>query len=178
MTIPRRVLFAMMAALVAIAQPALSASIDKDALRDRLFERLAAARTEKEGREAEDAIWRMWVDHPDQQVREAIALGMRQRDSYDWDRAVQTFSRAILADPEYAEGWNQRAFVYFLREDLDASLADLEKALELEPRHFGALSGKAMILMRTGRFEEGQAVLRKAVAMHPFLKERGMLVAQ
>lgn len=178
MTVPRRTLLALVAAFVAIAPPVFAASVDREALRDRLFERLAAARTEKEGREAEDAIWRMWVDHPDPAVREALAAGMRQRDSYEWDKALQSFSRVILTDPDYAEGWNQRAFIYFLKEDFDAALADLNKTLELEPRHFGALSGKAMILMRTDRFDEGQDVLRKAVAIHPFLKERGMLVAE
>ncbi|GAB4360121.1 MAG: hypothetical protein Kow0026_22240 [Oricola sp.] len=181
MTVPRRTLFALAALLVApfvaIAPPALSASTGNGALHDRLFERLAAATTEREGRAAEDAIWRMWVNHPDPRVREALALGMRQREAYEWDRAIQTFSRVILADPDYAEGWNQRAFIYFLKEDFDAALADLDRALELEPRHFGALSGKAMILMRTGRFDKGQAVLRKAVAIHPFLRERGMLPA-
>jgi tetratricopeptide (TPR) repeat protein len=178
MTTLRRALFVILAAMVAVAPPVSAASAGQHELRDRLFERLAAATTEKEGRDAEDAIWRMWVDHPDPQVREALALGMRQRDSYDFDEAIQTFSRVILADPAYAEGWNQRAFIYFLKEDLDAALADLEKTLELEPRHFGALSGKAMILMRTGRSDEGQATLREAVALHPFLRERGMLVPQ
>jgi tetratricopeptide (TPR) repeat protein len=177
MTVLRRALLGMLIALAA-AIPASAASVDTDALRDRLFERLAAARTEEEGRQAEDAIWRLWVDHPDQQVREAVALGMRQRDSYEWDKAIQTFSRAILADPAYAEGYNQRAFIYFLKEDFDAALADLEKTLEREPRHFGALSGKAMILMRTGKLDEGQAVLREAVALHPFLNERHMLTPQ
>lgn len=178
MTIQRRTMLALVAALVMAVPPVFAASVDENALHDRLFERLAAASTEEEGRKAEDAIWRVWVDHPDQQVREALALGMRQRDSYEWDKALQSFSRVILADPDYAEGWNQRAFIYFLKEDLDAALADLDKALELEPRHFGALTGKAMILMRTDRFDEGQEILRQAVAIHPFLKERGMLVAQ
>lgn len=178
MTVQRRALFALAMMFVAFAPPASAASVDTEALRARLFERLAAAGSEEEGRRTEEAIWRMWVDHPDPQVRETLALGMRQRDSYEWDRAIETFSQVILADPQYAEGWNQRAFIHFLKEDLDAALADLNRTLELEPRHFGALSGKAMILMRTDRFDEGQQILRQAVALHPYLKERGMLVAQ
>jgi len=178
MTIHRRTLLALFAASAALAPSVSAAAVDKEALRDRLFARLAAAKTEEEGREAEDAIWRMWVDHPDRKVREALALGMRQRDSHEWDKALQSFSRVILIDPDYAEGWNQRAFIYFLKEDFDAALADLDRTLELEPRHFGALSGKAMILMRTGHAEEGRAVLRKAVAIHPFLKERGLLAPE
>lgn len=151
-------------------------SIDRVELENRLFEELATAKSEEEGRRVEDEIWQLWVDHPDRAIREAIALGMDQRESYDWDAALATFSKVVAADPDYAEGWNQRAFIEFLKEDYDASLADLEKALELEPRHFGALAGKALIFMATGRFDKGQATLRQAVALHPWLKERGMLV--
>lgn len=150
--------------------------LDRDALRDRLFDRLAAATTEEEGRRAEDAVWTMWIDHPDAEIRDAIARGMRQRESYEWDEALETFSFVVERDPGYAEGWNQRAFIHFLKGNDEASLADLEKALELEPRHFGALAGKALIHLGADRFEEGQALLREAVAIHPFLKERRMIV--
>jgi tetratricopeptide (TPR) repeat protein len=179
MTARLRMPVAALLALLAFWPLALqAATLDRDALADRLFERLAAATTEEQGRRAEDAVWQMWIDHPDEGIRDAIALGMRQRESYEWDRALETFSRVIERDPDYAEGWNQRAFIHFLKEDLDASFADLERALELEPRHFGALAGKALIFMQTGRFGEGQAVLRQAVAIHPFLKERRMLVPE
>jgi tetratricopeptide (TPR) repeat protein len=146
--------------------------------RVRLLEELAAAQTEEQGRLAEDEVWRFWIAHPDPEIRDAVAFGIARREAYDWDGALAAFNTVIEADPDYAEGWNQRAFIHFLKEDFDASFADLERALELEPMHFGALSGEALILLKTGRFDEGQAVLKKAVEIHPFLKERGMLVPQ
>src|SRR5690606_31046067 len=83
----------------------------------------------------------------------------------------------VVADaPDYAEGWNQRAFIRFLRDDPDGSLEDIERTLALEPLHFAALAGKAMILMRQGRIEPGQEALRRAVEIHPWLKERAMLL--
>lgn len=160
-----------------LAGPAVTTP-DRAELKDRLFRDLAAAKTEEQGRAAEDAIWEMWIDHPDPAIRAAIRLGMDQRESYDWDGAIATFSTVIERDPGYAEGWNQRAFIHFLKEDYDASLADLEKALALEPRHFGAMSGKALIFLQSGRFDKGQQLLRRAVTIHPFLKERRMLVPQ
>ena len=177
MTISLRLPAAALVALLALWPAALAAApLDRDVLADRLYERLAAAATEEEGRHAEDAVWEMWIDHPDAEIRDAIALGMRQRESYDWDAALKTFSGVIERDPDYAEGWNQRAFIHFLKGDYDASLADLDKTLELEPRHFGALAGMALIYLSTNRFDEGQKILRQAVALHPFLKERSMLV--
>ena len=66
----------------------------------------------------------------------------------------------------------------FLQEDFDGALADVDHAIALEPRHFAAMSGRAIILMRQGRFRLAQTQLREAVAIHPFLKERAMIVPE
>ena len=77
--------------------------------------------------------------------------------------------------PDYAEGYNQRAFVSFLAHDFEAALVDLEATLALNPRHIGALSGKALTLIGLGRREDGQATLRAALALNPWLSERALL---
>ncbi len=142
-----------------------------------LFRRLRQAGTEREGRMAEDAIWRLWMDEgPTAAIREAVAEAMRRREVYDFAGALAILDRVVADAPDYAEGWNQRAFIRFLRDDPDGSLDDIERALALEPLHFAALSGKAIILMRQGRMEAGQSALRRAVEIHPWLKERGMLI--
>jgi Flp pilus assembly protein TadD len=77
--------------------------------------------------------------------------------------------------PDYAEGYNQRAFASFLRRDYNAALVDLNKALEIMPNHIAALSGKGMTLMGMGRNEEGQEALRGALALNPWLAERALI---
>lgn len=145
--------------------------------REALFRRLREARTERQGRMAEDAVWRMWMAQaPTAAIREAVAEAMRRREAYDFAGALAILDRVVADAPDYAEGWNQRAFIRFLRDDPDGSLEDIERALALEPRHFAALAGKATILMRQGRMETGQEALRRAVAIHPWLKERSMLL--
>ena len=148
---------------------------DLGATRDRLFERLASARDEEEGRQAESAIWRFWLDHADPLVNAAMYDAMRRRDSYEWDEALAIFDRVVELVPDYAEGHNQRAFVLFLKERDDDATMGLKRTLELEPRHFGAMAGMALILMRANKQDEAFDWLRKAVAIHPFLKERHML---
>ncbi|WP_346894318.1 tetratricopeptide repeat protein [uncultured Roseibium sp.] len=159
-------------ALLASAGPSL-ASDDKDAL----FDALKSAKTEAEARLIEDSIWWFWLDEaPDTETRHLVDEAMRKRDGYDFEGARLLLNDAIERAPDYAEVWNQRAFILFLQDKLDEALEDADRALELEPRHFGALSGKAHILMRQGRVDLGQQALRQAIEIYPFIKERHMLI--
>lgn len=143
---------------------------------DALMQRLASATNEAEGRKAEDAVWRYWLDEaPTAEVRSHIDEGMRRRDGYDFAGAEAEFDKVVALAPDYAEGYNQRAFARFLRDDLEGALSDLERTLDLKPNHFGALSGMYHVLFRMGRTEAATANLEKAVALHPWLKERSLL---
>ena len=145
-------------------------------LRERLFAALAAAPTEAQGRAVEDEIWRFWLDlAPDPDTRRLVDQAMDRRESYDFAGAEALLDEAVARAPDYAEAFNQRAFVRFLRENDEGAEADLLRALELEPRHFGALSGLFHVLMRGGRAEQATAALVRAVKIHPWLKERHML---
>ena len=89
-------------------------------------------------------------------------------------------SRAALSEligycPNYAEGYNQRAFAAFLSGDYEAALVDLDRAIDLQPVHLGALTGKALTLIEMGRTDEAQVVLRTALDINPWLAERALL---
>lgn len=164
----------------AMAQSILQVSkVDKkpaQSRQDRLFELLAAAKNEAQAREIENQIWINWMHTPAPEIQVLVKQAMEARRWYDFEKARKILNQVIKQAPDYAEGWNQRAFILFLQEKYDSALSDIEKALELEPRHFGAMAGQAQILMRQGRFATGQQVLKKAVKIHPFLRERSMIV--
>ena len=170
----------------AMAAPSYAASAATDAPaqelpvqseHDRLFAALKNARTEQEARAIEDAIWRMWMAQgPTKEVRDAVKAAMDARSSYDYAKALDILEGVTATAPDYAEGWNQKAFILFLMERQDASLESLDRTLELEPRHFGALAGRGIILMQQGRVELGQKALRDAVAVYPFIRERRMII--
>ena len=103
-------------------------------------------------------------------------MGMRRRELADLPGSIQVLDELVAYCPDYAEGYNQRAFANFLRRDLDAALPDLDRALELNPTHLGALTGRAMTLMGLGRIDEGQADLRTALGLNPWLAERSLLI--
>ena len=112
---------------------------------------------------------------PDAAAQALLDQGMAARSSYDFLRAIDKFDRLVAYCPDYAEGYNQRAFVNFLREDFSAALIDLDLALERSPSHVGALSGKALTLMGLGQMDAAQVVLREALALNPWIPERGLL---
>ena len=176
----RRSLVIMMALVgsLAVAPSMLMAetSTETASQKEKLFQTLKQAPTERDGRLAENAIWMWWLDQaPTPEVREAVDRGMERRESYDFEAAEAALDIAVREAPTYAEGWNQRAFVRFLRDNVEGALSDLEMAVDLEPDHFAAWSGMYHVLMRTGRPEAAIAALSKAVTIHPWLKERGML---
>jgi len=72
--------------------------------------------------------------------------------------------------PNFSEGWNKRATVYYLMGEYEQSRADVAKTLELEPRHFGALSGLGIILQELGDDKHALEVFRRALAVHPRLE--------
>ncbi len=141
-----------------------------------IYERLQAAQDEKAGKRIGDELWQIWTDAPDEHAQALLDQGMARRDAYDFAGALEYFDDLIAYCPHYAEGWNQRAFIYFLRADYGSALTDLEKALEIDPDHVAAMSGQALTLLNLGRTETGQSILKKALELNPWLPERAYLI--
>jgi len=141
-----------------------------------LYRQLKHAQSPAEAQKLNDRIWRLWTKGPDEKAGEQIEQIFRYRRWRELDRALEIANNLTIRLPNYPEGWNQKATVLFEMGRLDRSLAVVEKVLELEPKHFGALAGKAIILLRQGRVKLGQKALRRAVEIHPYLAERRFLV--
>lgn len=148
---------------------------DRTARHSELMELVATAPNETQARAWTDELWSIWATAPDDTAQEILIRGMERRAAYDFAGAIRDFTSLIEYCPGYAEGYNQRAFIHFIVQDYEASLIDLERALERLPDHIGALTGKALTLLQLGRVREGQIVLRQAVALHPWLPERNRL---
>lgn len=141
-----------------------------------LLEKAQAAPNEMAARGISGQLWELWATAPDQQAQALLDRGMTARASYSFVEALDAFDRLTDYCPDYAEGYNQRAFVNFLRQDFASALVDLDLALERSPRHVAAISGKALTLMGLGRDEEAQVVLREAVDLNPWISERSLLI--
>ncbi|WP_023848156.1 tetratricopeptide repeat protein [Ponticoccus alexandrii] len=169
----------LVAAMSVLALPALADGCPEapdisDAMAS-LYERLQAAPDERTAQLITNEMWGLWDDAPDEPSQMMLDEGMRARASYDFLRALDRFDSLVGYCPHYAEGYNQRAFVNFIRQEYALALPDVERALELRPRHVGALSGYALTLLALGREAEGQVALRAALAVNPWLAERALL---
>ena len=151
------------------------AAPDHDAAMTQLIDAVQAAPDEGSARLISNDMLALWADAPDGHAQELLNEGMSRRESYDFAGALIALDALVDYCPDYAEGYNQRAFVNFLRQDYAAALPDLERAIDLSPRHIAAIAGQALTLTALGRNGEAALVLRQALALNPWLNERHLL---
>lgn len=158
--------------LAAEAQGQEHAATHRKTRLDALFAALGKAADESEAQVFVGEIWETWLrsgrDDVDLLMQQAAA-GMQSR---NYGVATLLLDEVVSLAPDFAEGWNRRATLRFLMGDHAGSEEDIGKVLSLEPRHFGALSGRAMIHMAAQRWREALAAYRAALAVNPFLAER------
>ncbi|WP_293575871.1 tetratricopeptide repeat protein [Phaeobacter sp.] len=145
---------------------------DHSAAVERLISQLQAAPNEAEAQKLSNDLWALWADAPNEQAQALLDRGMSRRASFDFIGALDAFDRLVDYCPNYAEGYNQRAFVNYLRQDFAAALLDLDRALALSPSHVAAMSGRALSLLGLGRVTEAVEALDTALAFNPWLPER------
>jgi tetratricopeptide (TPR) repeat protein len=118
---------------------------------------------------AERSLWQIWSRSGDAEVDRLLAIGIEQMQANDADAAVATFTRVIERRPDFAEGWNKRATVYYLVGDYERSLADCDEVMKRNPWHFGALSGYGMIYVQLGQPERALDFFERALRVNPNL---------
>lgn len=148
---------------------------DHEAALDSLYAEVQRAPNEMIARTFSNQMWELWLDAPDEPSQSMLDEALRAMRIGDYLRATDRLDTLVSYCPFYAEGYNQRAFVNYLRGDYPAALPDLDQAIALNPRHTGALTGKALTLIALGREDEAQPVLKDAVALNPWLGERFLI---
>lgn len=133
-----------------------------------LFDRLLVAGPE-EARAIESRIWQIWTASGDRTVDRVMAVGLTALADERYEDALAAFDEIVNRAPGFAEGWNKRATVHYLIGDFEKSIEDVERTLELEPRHFGALSGLGLIALALGEEERALDAFEAALEIHPHL---------
>ncbi len=157
----------LLACLVFAAAPV--AADQKDPRLEELFAQLKTAPDYAAARPAEAAIWGIWTETGDPAVRILMGNGIAAVARRDYRLALEKFDQIVKIAPDFAEGWNKRATVHYLLGLYPASLSDIDQTLALEPRHFGALSGRGLVFIELNEEELALESFEAALAIHPNL---------
>jgi tetratricopeptide (TPR) repeat protein len=134
-----------------------------------LFARLQATADAGEGEALQAAIWTVWTTTDDKEAARMMAIGIIAMGQDRLDDALSTFDALVEVAPDFAEAWNKRATVHYLMGNLDESVADIERTLVLEPRHFGALSGLGLIYQEVEKWDAALRAFEAALKVNPHL---------
>lgn len=160
------------AALLGLSSPAHADDPRSAEVLDQLFAALRSAEDPATAHELDRTIWAVWTNPSDPELHKRIRAVLYARGIGNIAQALRLLDTLVVDYPDYAEGWNQRATIHYMMGNLDLSLADCARVLELEPRHFGALSGRALIYLTQGKRALALKDMTAALAIHPFLSER------
>jgi tetratricopeptide (TPR) repeat protein len=116
---------------------------------------------------AEASIWRVWSRSGDPNVDKLFERGVHAMNTGALDLAIETFTSVITSKPEFAEGWNKRATIYFLVGEFDKSLKDCDEVLRRNPSHFGALAGYGQIYVQLEQPERALDYFQRALRINP-----------
>ena len=135
---------------------------------DTLFAALQDDMDVEERNRVEGEIRRIWHQSGRPDVDNLMVAGMRAMQMRLYGAALEIFDRVVETAPEFAEGWNKRATVHYLRDDLARSVQDIQRTLQLEPRHFGALSGMGLIFIEVGDDEGALKTYEEVIKINPY----------
>ena len=119
---------------------------------------------------AEHALWDIWARSGDAEIDKLYQAGIEQMNAGELRDAIATFSQVIERKPEFAEGWNKRATLYYLVGDMRRSLADCDEVMKRNPYHFGALSGYVLIYVKLEYYDRALEYSRRALDINPNLQ--------
>ena len=169
------------AALLALAVVAAAQARQDDPRLDPLFERLLATAEFSEAQRIESSIWSIWIESGEVSLDALMIRGIVEMNTRDFDAALASFDAIVEAAPDFAEGWNKRATLFYLMERYGDSIRDVERTLALEPRHFGALSGMGLISVALGDEAIALDWFEQALAVNPhmpFIKLRARSLSE
>jgi tetratricopeptide (TPR) repeat protein len=137
---------------------------------DRLFAALRVAPTDESAKFIEGRIWALWMAAGGDTATLLMGRVKTALEGKDIDLAIKLLTAIIDIKPDYIEGWNRRATIYFLRRDFGSAISDLRNVLAREPRHFGAWAALGIIMQELGEDRLALSAFRRALELHPRLE--------
>ena len=149
---------------------------DRDKQLDVLFDQLKSNNSNLIN-ETEQKIWKIWSTHPkDQFLTLKLAEGSKLVVNNELSKAIVIFTEVINKDPSWAEAWNKRATVLYMIGNYEESQNDINKVLNLEKRHFGALAGQGLVNIQLKNYEKAIESYEKAQEIYPAMQSPKIMI--
>ena len=127
----------------------------------------------------EQKIWKIWSTHPtDEKLTLKLSEGTNLMQGNTLSESIEIFSDLIELDPNWAEAWNKRATALYLIGDYEGSQKDIDKVLELENRHFGALAGQGLVNIKLKNYEKAIESYKRAQEIYPAMQSPKVMIKQ
>ena len=127
----------------------------------------------------EQKIWEIWSTHPtDEKLTQELLKGSNLMQGDTISESIKIFSKLIELDPNWAEAWNKRATALYLIGDYEGSQKDIDKVLELEERHFGALAGQGLVNIKLENYEKAIESYKRAQEIYPAMQSPKIMIEQ
>ena len=137
-----------------------------------LLDKLARAPSAEAAKKIVINIQEAWINsHKDLSEKQLMSQALSSMDNGNLTKAERELTELIQKNPDFVEAWNKRATVRFFNGDLAGSETDVFEVLSREPRHFGAISGLAMINVHVGALEEAVKAYEMLLDIHPHAKD-------
>ena len=151
---------------------------ERDNQLDRLFNQLKINNNHL-SHNIEQKIWDIWSTHPtDKNLTVRLAEGSKLVINKQFLKAIEIFTEVIEKDPNWAEAWNKRATVLYMIGDYQSSQDDIDKVLNLEKRHFGALAGQGLVNIKLENYEKAIESYEKAQEIYPSMQSPKIMIKQ
>ncbi len=134
-----------------------------------LFEQLQTVGSQSAADEITDEIWGIWRQSSDEEINQMMKAGISAMRNAQLAEAERIFDEIVTKAPEFAEGWNKRATVYYFLREFEKSASDIRQTLLLEPRHFGAIAGLGLIFLQLDYHESALETFKQVLDIHPHL---------
>jgi len=151
------------------ASPLSPEALHKERL-GKLFARLKRETNEAVAEQIAQQIWHLWFSSGSATVDLLMQWSTKAIKDHKYNVALDFLNEVVALDPTYAEGWNQLATLYYMNGNYAKSMADIDRTLQLEPRHFGALAGLAQIMEATGNKKRALEAYEKVLAIYPMMR--------
>jgi tetratricopeptide (TPR) repeat protein len=127
----------------------------------------------------EQKIWEIWSTHPtDEKLTLELLKGSNLMQGDTISESIKIFSKLIELDPNWAEAWNKRATALYLIGDYEGSQKDIDKVLEIEDRHFGALAGQGLVNIKLENYEKAIESYKRAQEIYPAMQSPKIMIEQ